>query len=259
MRDVRAHHPAAAVHRVQHGGTPAKDLDVAARGVYPTREGGRGGRVAVRGRLEGDDPVDASQGARGATQRERAAADVSDMADAAADADARAREIEAAAEAEEGGGRRREDRGGDDRGDGARRRGVPGGAGPRADARAGRRLVALRGRAPGPGDAAPGRSSVRRGWADLDPSYMRFNPQRKPRPPSRPQSARPAKASTGARLGTRRGGDGSKTASGPDQKAATDGFKKRLKNGGPGWNASPRVRPASAGPLGRPAGQRPEP
>jgi len=181
---------------------------------------------------------------------------VSDMADAAANADARAREIEAVLAAEE----RREDRGGDDRGDGqgdAAFRAAPdrepmpapgGDWSPSADER------------PGGGDAAPGsgRSSVRRGWADLDPSYMRFNPQRKPRPPSRPQSARPAKAST---AGAPRNRDAEETAqkrlkNGPDQKAATStGSKTAQKR--PGWNASPRVRPASAGPLGRPAGHRP--
>ena len=33
------------------------------------------------------------------------------------------------------------------------------------------------------GEDDEGRSSVGRGWADLDPSYMRYNPRRKPRPP----------------------------------------------------------------------------
>ncbi len=171
---------------------------------------------------------------------------VSDMSDAAADADARAREIEAEKEAEtrEWSG---EDGGGDDRGEGGGdatflaapdREPMPAPGGdwsPSADERS----------------QPPGRSSVRRGWADLDPSYMRFNPQRKPRPPPRPQSARPARASTGAP----RNPDAEETAR-KQRAAATPTAQKTAQKTArrrPGWNASPRVRPASAGPLGRPA------
>ena len=171
----------------------------------------------------------------------------SDMADAAADADARAREIEAAAEAERREEGREEEEGGEDgRGDGAGdaaflaapdREPMPAPGGdwsPSADERS----------------QPPGRSSVRRGWADLDPSYMRFNPQRKPRPPPRPQSARPARASTGAPRNPA-------TETGQKQRAAatpaTQKTAQKTAGRRPGWNASPRVRPASGGPLGRPA------
>ena len=172
---------------------------------------------------------------------------VSDMSDAAADADARAREIETEKEAETRERRDMSDGGGDDEGEGGGdaaflaapdREPMPAPGGdwsPSADERS----------------RPPGRSSVRRGWADLDPSYMRFNPQRKPRPPPRPQSARPVRASTGAP----RNPDAEETAR-KQRAAATPTTQKTAQKTArrrPGWNASPRVRPASAGPLGRPA------
>ena len=92
------------------------------------------------------------------------------------------------------------------------------------------------------GEDDEGRSSVGRGLADLDPSYMRYNPRRKPRPPPRPQSARPASAKK-------------RTDHAPSthQTLATEA-RKRLpatptaaSGERPKWNASHRARPASAG------------
>ena len=93
------------------------------------------------------------------------------------------------------------------------------------------------------GEDDEGRSSVGRGWADLDPSYMRYNPRRKPRPPPRPQSARPASAK-----------QRTDPAPSTHQTLATEA-RKRLpatptaaSTERPKWNASHRARPASAGP-----------
>ena len=138
-RDVRARDPAAAVHGVQHGGTRRRSRRHPRR--CPTREGGRGGRVAVRGRLEATirSMLRKAPESNGASELLAA----SDMVDAAADGCARGNR---------GGGG-----GGEERG-----RGGGGGEEGRATAQAARRLapgpradarrpvaVALRGRAPG--------------------------------------------------------------------------------------------------------------